>query len=142
LSLAPNAALVLLLHNWNRLYAGDWRTALVEVERAMRLSPVDPAIFYFTIVMCGAQFVAGHHAEAADWARRTLRLRPGYLIAHRLLAASLVGLGERDAAREAVRALLAFAPGDTIAWIAAHSALRGEARERYLAALREAGLPD
>ena len=141
-SLAPNAALVLLFHGWNRVYAGDWRTALVEIERAMRLSPVDPAMFYFTIALCGAHFVAGHQEEAANWARRTLRLRPGYLIAHRLLAASLAALGERDAAREAVRALLALAPGDTVASVAANSALRGEAREHYLAALREAGLLD
>ena len=141
-SLAPNAALVLLFHGWNRLYAGDWRTALVEIERAMRLSPVDPAMFYFTIARCGAHFVAGHHGEAASWARRTIRLRPGYLIAHRLLAASLVALGEREAAREAVHALLTLAPGDTVASVAAKSALRGEARKRYLAGLSEAGLPD
>ena len=70
--------LVLLFHGWTRLYAGDWRTALVEIERAMRLSPVDPAMFYFTIALCGAHFLAGHQEEAANWARRTLRLRPGY----------------------------------------------------------------
>ncbi|MBV8703632.1 MAG: hypothetical protein JO118_07965, partial [Acetobacteraceae bacterium] len=99
-------------------------------------------MFYFTIALCGAHFMAGHHAQAADWARRTLRLRPGYLIAHRLLVASLAALGERDAAREAVRALLALAPGDTVALVAANSALRGEASERHLADLREAGLPD
>ena len=77
-----------------------------------------------------------------EWERRALRDRPTYLVAHRLLAASLVELGRPEAAREAVDALLAVAPGYTLASAAAHSAFRGPTRERYLGALRKAGLPE
>jgi Flp pilus assembly protein TadD len=75
-------------------------------------------------------------------AQRALHGRPTYLTAHRLLAASLAQLGRLDAAHEAVRALLAVAPGDTMAEVAANTALRGPVRERYLDGLRRAGLPE
>ena len=142
LALAPNSALVLFLGGWNRLYVDDWRTASAQMERAMRLSPVDPAKFYYAAALGAAHFVGEQYEEAVEWERRALRDRPTYLVAHRLLAASLVHLGDPEAAREAVRALLGVAPGYTLAAAAAHSAFRGPTRERYLGALRQAGMPE
>ena len=142
LALAPNSAIVLFLGGWNRLYVDDWRTASAQMERAMRLSPVDPAKFYYAAALGAAHFVGERYEEAAEWERRALRDRPTYLVAHRLLAASLVQLGRPEGAREAVGALLAVAPGYTLASAAAHSAFRGPTRERYLGALRLAGLPE
>ena len=108
----------------------------------MRLSPVDPAKFYYAAALGAAYFVGGRYEEAVRWERRALNDRPTYLVAHRLLTASLVLLGHPEAAREAARALLAVAPGYTLAAAAAHSAFRGLTRERYLGALRMAGLPE
>lgn len=141
LRMAPNSASVLFLSGWSRLYAGDWRAAAAQVERAMRLSPVDPLTFYFLAALSGAHFTGERYAEAADCARRALHGSPAYLTAHRLLAASLARLGHLDAAREAVAALLAAAPGETLGGVAANSATRGAVRERYLDGLRRAGLP-
>jgi tetratricopeptide (TPR) repeat protein len=140
--LAPNSAPVLFLSGWSQIYAGDWRTAIERVNRAMRLSPVDPLIFYFLAALSGAHFVGEGYGEAAEYARRALHRRPTYLTAHRLLAASLAQLGRLDAASEAIRALLAVAPADRLSEVAARSALRGAARERYLDGLRRAGLPE
>ena len=142
LALAPNSALVLLLGGWNRLYVDDWRTAAAQMERAMRLSPVDPAKFYYAAALGAAHFVGERYAEAVDWERRALRDRPTYLVAHRLLAASLIHLGCPEEAREAVASLIAVAPGYTLAAAAAHSAFRDRTRERYLDGLRRAGLPE
>jgi TolB-like protein len=142
LAFAPNSALVLFLGGWNRLYVDDWRTAAAQMELAMRLSPVDPAKFYYGAALGAAHFVGERYGEAVEWERRALRDRPTYLVAHRLLAASLIHLGHPEAAREAMRALLAVAPGYTLAAAAAHSAFRGRTRERYLSALRLAGLPE
>jgi TolB-like protein len=143
LALAPNSALVLLLGGWNRLYVDDWRTAAAQMERAMRLSPVDPAKFYYAAALGAAHFVGERYEEAAEWERRALRDRPTYLVAHRLLATSLMHLGRPEEAREAVESLLAVAPGYyTMAAAAAHSAFRGRTRERYLDGLRRAGLPE
>ena len=108
----------------------------------MRLSPVDPAKFYYAAALGAAYFVGEQYDEAVEWERRALRDRPNYLVARRLLTASLVQLGRPEEAREAVGALLATAPGYTLADAAAHSAFRGPTRERYLGALRRAGLPE
>ena len=143
LALAPNSGQVLLNNGWVRTYVSDPETAIACLERARRLSPVDPAKFYFSTALSLAHLVAGRHAEAADWARRALRDRPTYLAANRLLAANLARLGRREEAAEAVRALLAVAPGYTVAQAAVHLALRdAPAREVFLGGLRLAGLPE
>jgi TolB-like protein/DNA-binding winged helix-turn-helix (wHTH) protein/Tfp pilus assembly protein PilF len=143
LALAPNSAPVLLINGWVRTYVSDPETAIDCLARAMRLSPVDPAKFYFFTALSLAHLVAGRHAEAADWARRALRDRPTYLAANRLLATNLARLGRREEAAEALRALLAVAPGYTVAKAAVHLALRdAPAREVFLGGLRMAGLPE
>ncbi|MBD0275584.1 MAG: hypothetical protein ICV73_27105 [Acetobacteraceae bacterium] len=60
-----------------------------------------------------------------------------------MLAAALARLGRREEAAEAVRALLAVAPGHTVSQAAARLALRdAPAREVFLGGLRMAGLPE
>jgi adenylate cyclase len=140
LLLAPDSALVLLVNGWLQAYVGDAEPAIALVERAMRLSPVDPAMFYFTTAIGLAHFVAGRYAEASDWATRAIHDRPTYLAAHRLLVTSLAQLGRLDAT-QALRALLSVAPGYTVSIAAEHSALRHPAvRERYFDGLRRVGL--
>jgi len=142
LRLAPNSATVLDLSGLNRLYVDDWRVATARIERAMRLSPLDPHMFYRLTSLGGACFVGERYLDAASWLRQAISHRPRYVVAHRLLAASLAALGEHDAARDAVSGLLAAAPGYTVTAAAARTALRGATRERYLDGLRRAGLPE
>jgi TolB-like protein/DNA-binding winged helix-turn-helix (wHTH) protein/Flp pilus assembly protein TadD len=139
LLLAPNSALVLLLGGWARLHAGDGPGAKARFERAMRLSPVDPAMFYLTAAVGYACFLSGRYAEAADWAQRALGDRPGFMLAHCLLVASLGQIGGREAADAALCALLAAAPGYTVSAAAEHTALRSP---EFFDGLRKAGLPD
>lgn len=142
LMLAPNSGAALFLGGWNRLYVGDWRTAVAWIERAMRLSPVDPAMFYFAATLGAAHFVGEEYEATVAWVRRAIRDRPNYLVAHRLLAASLAQLGRVEEARASIPALLAVAPGYTVADAARHSAFRSPTRECYLDGLRRAGLPE
>jgi TolB-like protein len=143
LALAPNSALVLLTSGWLRVYVSESEPAILCIERAMRLSPVDPAMFYFSTALSLAHFVGGRYAEAVDWARRAVRERPSYLAGQRLLATNLARLGRREEAAEAVRALLAIAPGYTVSKAAMHLALRdAPVREIFLDGLRMAGLPE
>lgn len=108
----------------------------------MRLSPVDPGMSYFTTPLGAAYFVGERYEEAAEWLCRAIHDHPGYLVTHRLLASSLACLGRLDAAQEAVGALLAAAPDETLGKVAANGALLGVTRERYLDGLRRAGLPE
>ena len=143
LALAPNAAQILHLNGSIRTYIGDAEAAICHLERAMRLSPVDPAKFYVFTPLGQAHFIAGRYAEAAEWALRALRERPTYLAASRLLVASLAQLGRCEEAAGAVHALLSAAPGYTVSKAAAHMALRHPpARKAILDGLRQAGLPE
>ena len=143
LALAPNSAVVLLNSGWLHAYVAESEIAIAHIERARRLSPVDPAMFYFFTALGQAHFVSGRYAEAAEWARRVVRDRPSYLAGHRLLAASLARLGRREEAADVVRGLLALAPDFTVSRAAVYLALRdAPVREAFLGGLRLAGLPD
>ncbi len=139
LLLAPNSAVVLLLGGWARLHVGDGAGAAARLERAMRLSPVDPAKFYVMTALGYANFLLHRYEEAAELARRALGDRPAFLPAHRLLVASLAQLGERAATKAALGALLAVAPGHTVSTAAARTSMRDPT---LFEALRKAGLPE
>ena len=143
LRLAPNAAQVLSLSGWNRIYVGDWEVAVTQITRAVQLSPVDPMLFFYSTALSAAYFAGAHYEDAVAWARRAINDRPTYQLAHRLLAANLALLGQWGAANDAVRMLRSLAPGDTLTTIMARSALVNRGlRERYFYALRRAGLPE
>ena len=143
LRFAPNAAQVLSLSGWNRIYVGDWEVAVTQIARAVQLSPLDPMLFFYSTALSAAYFAGAQYEDAVAWARRAISERPTYLLAHRLLAANLALLGRIEAANDAVRMLLSLAPGDTVTSIMAQSALVNNClRRRYFDALRRAGLPD
>lgn len=143
LALAPNSAQVLLNSGWLRAYVSESETAIPYLQRAMRLSPVDPAMFYISTALSLAYFVGGRYAEALEWARRAVRDRPSYLAGLRLQATSLARLGRREEAAEAARALLAAVPGFTVTKAATYLSLRDPpARELFLGGLRLAGVPE
>ncbi len=139
LLLAPNSAVVLWVAGWLRVYVGDAAAAVAHLERAMRLSPVDPGKFYVTTALGFANFLLQHYAEAVELGRRALGDRPNFLPAHRLLVASLAQLGDRAAAEAALRVLLAVAPAYTVSIARAQTGMRDEA---LFEALRKAGLPE
>jgi len=139
LLLAPNSALVLWAAGWLRVYLGDAPAAVAHLERAMRLSPVDPAKFYVVTALGFANFLLRRYGEAAELGRRALGDRPNFLPAHRLLVASLAQLGDRAATEAARRSLLAVAPGYTVSIALSHTAMRDPV---LFKALRKAGLPE
>ena len=139
LRLAPNSALVLLLGGWSRLHASDGPGAAERLEKAMRLSPLDPAMFLVTTALGFARYLSGQYAEAAAWGRRATADRPGFLPAHRLLLASLAQSGDQVATEAALRALLAIAPDHTVSAAAAQTTLRDPA---VFEGLRKGRLPE
>jgi adenylate cyclase len=113
------------------------------LKEALRLSPRDPSN-YWTFAFFGlADFADERYADAAEWACRAIHLHQKFPTAHRLLTASCALLDQPEKARSALQALSSSAPEATIAktrgavpW--KHSAVM----ERYLNALRKAGLPE
>lgn len=143
LDINPNFAFA---HMWGGGFfalSGESDTARERLKEALRLSPRDPSN-YWTYAFFGlADFADGAYENAAEWARKALHLYEIFPTAHRILAASCGELGDVGRAEAAVKALLAVAPGATVEgtrmgvpW------KKPEHMQRYLDALRKAGLPN
>ena len=115
------------------------------VDKAIRLSPHDPALYGLLMTKAGALETLGRDAEALDWWRRSLVLSPASPIALRHEIALLEILGRDEEAKEAYRRYSAL-PGpkvSTIAELRACAAVPScAASERNIEALRKAGMPE
>lgn len=139
---SPNEALAHLLLSATLAYTGRARLGREHAEYALSLSPLDRCIytFYnFTAVCCYAD---GDYAAAEAYARQSLDCNANYSTTHKVLAASLVGLGRVREAREVVHDLLAIEPGYPA--IAAQTIPFKDPRVRdlYLRQIRTAGCFD
>jgi TolB-like protein len=139
LLLAPNSAQVLWVAGWIRTYVGDASAAIIHLERAMRLSPVDPAKFYVIHALGFAHFVLRRYETAVELARRTLRERPNFVPSHRLLVASLAQLGDLTPTQEALKNLLVVVPNYSISAVRMQTGMQDPV---LFEALRKAGLPE
>jgi serine/threonine protein kinase/tetratricopeptide (TPR) repeat protein len=119
-------------------YAGDWDHGLALAERAMHLNPHHPGWYRL-----GAFFGAYRKKDYRTALDIALKVNmPSYYYTHASLAAAYGQLGERDAARAALRELLALKPDfasvareDYAKWFGS-----GELVEHILEGLRKAGL--
>jgi len=115
------------------------------VDKAIRLSPHDPALWGLLMTKAGALETLGREEEALEWVRRSLALSPANPIALRHEIALLEILGRDDEAKEAYRRYSA-PPGpkvSTITELRACAAVPScAASERNIEALRKAGMPE
>jgi adenylate cyclase len=124
-------------------YLGQPDEALDRLRNMWRLSPFDPLKFFFWGVAGFAEFVAGRYEEALVWLLKARQDNPGHLAAHRNLAACFAQLGRIEEAKAAAQELLAREPDFRISVFEARYPLRRpDDRERLIAGLRMAGLPE
>jgi TolB-like protein/Tfp pilus assembly protein PilF len=141
LVLNPNSAQVLNSAAWAHNHACLPESAIPLFERAMRLSPLDPEMPYMMSGIGMAHLIAGNPAAAIPWGERSVQQGAAWGAGHRVLIASLVLAGRVADAQAAVSAFQSIIPQtrklDTIltTWRSREFA------ERYVAALRAAGLP-
>jgi adenylate cyclase len=141
-ALNPNSALAFGASALVHCFAGEYDTAIEHGQRALRLSPFDPLGSRPLIALAYANLFTGRHEAGAEYAARALQVNPGMDVSHALVVASLVELGRLEEARAAAGRLMAAFPTFRIAR-RRRAGFRDTARfEAYLAALREAGLPD
>ena len=116
--------------------------AFVTSMLALRLSPLDPHLFYTHTALALSCYTAGDFDEAVVWARKA-RSQNGHFTANlRFLTASLAAAGRTDEAVEVGRALREVEPAFRVDPFCARypfkDASRRTALERHLKA---AGLP-
>jgi TolB-like protein len=143
LVLNPNLASAWTASGILRTNLGENDRAIEHLSRAMRLSPLDPLMFFMHTFMAFAHFLAGRHDMAWPLAEKACREQPQYATAIRMAAACNAAAGRADEARKHVAHALRLDPDLRISRLADRvSTLRPDVLAKYVAALRQAGLPE
>jgi tetratricopeptide (TPR) repeat protein len=119
--------------------AGRPEEAIEVMEKAMRLNPHAPA-FYFDILGV-AFFSAGRYEEGIAALKKAVSRNPNYLWAHLNLATAYSQSGREEEARAEAAEVLRIDPTCSLEGLRRIVIRKDQAvSERYLAALRKAGL--
>jgi len=142
--LNPNSASAWVRAGVVKFWLGDHATAIANFKRATRLSPVDPERYHTFIGMVGAHFMQGKYDDAVAYAERAVSESPNFLASHRILAAAYAMSGRLDEARRTMADFVRARPQVRLSnfadWLG--PLRRPEDIERYIEALRLAGMPE
>lgn len=124
-------------------YRGEAEAAEQAAHRALELSPLDPTRYHLDAYAANAKLCAGKPAEAVELAQGSIALNSQHLPSYRILAIAQVLAGQGEAARATARRLLALEPGFNLrSYLQRYPGRDSPAAATYVAALREAGVPD
>jgi TolB-like protein/class 3 adenylate cyclase len=144
LILNPNCA-----HAWGykgvvESYLGRAEQAIASLERALRLSPLDPLRSYFEIGFSLALIGAHRFEEAMDRVDQGLREQPRHYALFRIKVVLCGLLGRIEEGREWVGRLRAVQPGFTVIALQTHMStfFSKEMIELAVEGARKAGLPE
>ncbi|MGD9041546.1 MAG: tetratricopeptide repeat protein, partial [Desulfobacteraceae bacterium] len=121
--------------------SGRWEESIGYAEKAMRLAPFPPVWFYW--ILGRSYFMTGQYDKAVETLRKAVHVSPDYLTAHAFLAASLGSLDRKAEAAAEADEVLRINPNFSLDAYAKTLPYKNRTDiERYLAALRKAGLPE
>ncbi len=141
ITLNPSLAFAHMILGCAYGYGGMPEDGLHHLAIAERLSPRDftQAGYFSTTGLC--HFVAGRFAEAAQYERRAVELRPHFGTAWRTLAASAGMAGDRATASHALEQARRLHPSLSVEWVEKfHPIVNLRDRALYIEGLRIAGL--
>jgi TolB-like protein len=143
LALNPNLAAAWYLGGWVRAYRGELDLAIEQHARAMRLSPLDPALYNMQNGTAFAHLLAGRYTEASFWAQKALHEQANFPAANRILAASKALAGQLGEAQQALARVQQLDPLLRISNLSEVLPLRRpEDLARFTEGLRKAGLQE
>jgi adenylate cyclase len=136
-------------HNSAQAWAAKgWVTSWIgldgipSLERAIRLSPLDPLLYLIHASIAECHLAARRHEMALEWSLRAMREHPEPPpFVRRVLAASYARLGLVEEARRVVAGILAESPSFTVRTWLEITAQRGPHVQYLAESLRLAGLP-
>jgi adenylate cyclase len=141
-ALDPNAAWAWSRLGWLENYSDQPQKAIMNFERALRLSPIDPMNFNNYVGIASAHEVAQAYDKAAAFYKRGLGERPNARWIYRNLASVLSGAGRLDEARQAFAELMLTYPDLTISKFKQAMVFSPAVLDRMAANLRKLGLPE
>jgi adenylate cyclase len=142
LAINPNESLAWLQKGNALSFAGNGGSALVHAEKALSLSPLDPARHFYLSLLASAALTARNWDRAISAARQSLLQNQEHVSTFRVLTIAQAMSGRLDDAKQSLKQLLRLEPGLTVAAFVArspggHSGLALE----FGQALSDAGLP-
>ena len=99
---------------WTKMLLGDHQTAIDYLQRALRLSPLDPRIFHAQAGLAFAYFFLGNYEEGLKCAADALRHHPNYVGALRVAMACNALSGNIEAAQKLWRQVALLSPSDRV----------------------------
>ncbi len=139
---SPNSAFAWARSSPAFNYIGDPLEARRRAEKALRLSPLDPHIFFTHCTLCIAAYIEGDYETAVAWGRRCHAENPIYTANLRFLAAGLAANGQLEEARRVGATLRSAEPNFQVRSFVDSYALQ---EKKFTARLAEhltlAGLP-
>jgi adenylate cyclase len=145
LAINPNFAIAYYLIALANAFLGRSDEALVNADRATRLSPRDLLARghagVYNAVRATAYFVSGQYRDSIEYARKAIAESPNLVPAHRMLVISCALAGEVEEAKSALQVLKRLAPEISLKRAEQMTPMvRDRDRRRYLEGLRLAGL--
>jgi TolB-like protein/Flp pilus assembly protein TadD len=142
-NLNPNSALAWTRAGIVRSFLGDHATATANLERAIRLSPVDPELYQTLAGMAMSYSMQGKYDDAVACAERGVGERPNWVSGLRILATVYAMSGRVDDARRTMADFVRVCPQVRLSnaqdWMPFR---RAEDLERQVVACRLAGMPE
>jgi adenylate cyclase len=142
LSLDSNSAWAWGRSGWLNIHLARPELAIEQFERAIRLSPFDPAGFVCFFGIADACFLEGQYDEAVEWSHKGLSQQPEAAWHLRVLVPALVHAGRPDEAHQAFKTLMRHYPGLTIGKVRDALPFAADMVERIADGLRQTGLPE
>jgi TolB-like protein/class 3 adenylate cyclase/Tfp pilus assembly protein PilF len=139
----PNLAMAWHLSGWIRCFLGQYDLAVEHLERAVRLSPVDPQRPGMLAAIASSHFAAGRSEVASSLAKTALLEQSNNFIAVLVAAAANTMAGNLDIAANAMERVRELDPNFRVHKVKDRLPYRqSEVLARWEDALRRAGLPE
>jgi adenylate cyclase len=138
-ALNPNSADIHMRLGKILTFAGRYEEAIPELKKAIRLNPIPPNIYFYSlgIAYCWTE----QYEEATTWCEKAIRREPDSLYARMMMAVVYSLSGRDEEARAEAAEILRISPKFTLAKFEKKLTYKKKAdREQFLGALRKAGL--
>ena len=143
LEINPNSVRAWAASGLLRNILADTTTAIEHAERAMRLSPLDTAMWVLYGILATAHMQEQRYEDSASWARKSIRQHRYNLPAYQILAASCTHRDRLDEAKKTIQQLLELDPELTITRLQEiYPVANYRNLGSFLDGLRRAGLPE
>ncbi len=121
--------------------SGRWEESIGFAEKAMRLAPFPPTYYFW--LLGRSYFMTGQYDKAVETFKKAVHVNPDYLVAHAFLAACYISLDRQAEAAAEAKEVLRINPKFSLESYTKTLPYKNRADiERYVVALRKAGLPD